>query len=72
VIRYPVPMPEPKRPRGRPVTRGSSSIGSKIEIRVTPEEREKYRAAAEAANEDLSAVARRLLDVWAKKTLSTK
>lgn len=44
--------PQPKRPRGRPRIADPASV--RINFRVTPAEREKYRAAAKAAKTTLT------------------
>lgn len=57
--------PEPaRRPGAKPRAEEAATV--RLEVRVTPAERDRYRAAL-LAGEDLSAVARRLLDAWAQQ-----
>jgi predicted HicB family RNase H-like nuclease len=51
---------KPKRPRGRPPVADPASL--RLNVRVTPSEREKYRAAADRAKTTLTLWIKALLD----------
>lgn len=52
--------PKPKRPRGRPPVADPASV--RLNIRVTPAEREKYREAARKARATLTVWIKAILD----------
>jgi hypothetical protein len=64
----PIGMRQPPEPARRPGAkpRAAEAATVRLEVRVTPAERDRYRAAL-VAGEDLSAVARQLLDSWAQQ-----
>lgn len=55
-------MAEKKSPRGRPATPADKRLGERLELRVRPEEKQAYKAAAEADGVSVSDWVRRLLN----------